>query len=336
MATSDTTTSKPKRKLTWLITGCSSGFGLSLTRIVQAGGDIVIATSRNPSRSPELVSEIESKGGKWLSLDVSSRDSQQFVDELQKSGHEIDVLVNNAGYSLFAPVENSSEEAIRAEMETMYFGPLRLIRAVLPYMRKRKFGTIVNFSSGAALDGSPSMGTYAGAKAGLDGTWTDTYLDLPHKQRNPIAMRDSFFFMHLANSNPSIAIAVTKILSKELAPFNIRTLTVVLGTFNTNMGSAAVFSELPLPEEYQGTLVDQIIGFIKAGKVPVHGDKDKAMQVVYEVVRGEGRGAGRETEKFLPLGSDMTARVKGLQESLGHALEVFGHVTDHVDVEKGT
>ena len=165
--------SKPEKKLTWLITGCSSGFGLSLTRIVQAGGHHVVATSRNPSRTPELVSEVESKGGKWLQLDVNSRDSTQFVDDLEKSGHEIDILVNNAGYSLFAPIEGSSEEAIRAEMETMYFGPLRLIRAVLPYMRKRNFGTIVNFSSGAALDGSPTMGTYAGAKAGLDGMCND-------------------------------------------------------------------------------------------------------------------------------------------------------------------
>ena len=168
--------SKPDKKLTWLITGCSSGFGLSLTRIVQAGGHHVVATSRNPSRTPELVSEVESKGGKWLPLDVNSRDSTRFVDDLEKSGYEIDILVNNAGYSLFAPIESSSEEAIRAEMETMYFGPLRLIRAVLPYMRKRKFGTIVNFSSGAALDGSPTMGTYAGAKAGLDGMCDDDLL----------------------------------------------------------------------------------------------------------------------------------------------------------------
>jgi len=79
------------------------------------------------------------------------------------------VLVNNAGFSVFSPLETTTEDEIRAQMETMYFGPLRLIQAVLPFMRKRRFGVIVNISSGAALQGAPTMGPYAGAKAGLDG-----------------------------------------------------------------------------------------------------------------------------------------------------------------------
>ena len=156
-------------KLTWLITGCSSGFGLSLTRLAQAGGHKVIATSRNPSRTPELVSEIESKGGKWVQLDVNSAQSGDVIAELEKGGDHIDVLVNNAGHSVYAPIETATDEEIRSQMETMYFGPVRLIRAVLPHMRQRKRGVIVNISSGASLDGIPTMGVYGGAKAGLDG-----------------------------------------------------------------------------------------------------------------------------------------------------------------------
>jgi short-subunit dehydrogenase len=163
------TFSTPQRSLTWLITGCSSGFGLSLTRLVQDRGHTVIATSRNPSRTPELVAEVEKKGGKWIQLDVDKRDSHQIIEELEESGQMIDVLVNNAGYSVFSPVELTSEEDLRAQMESMYFGPLRLIRAVLPYMRQRRFGIVVNMSSGAALEAGDSMGGYAGAKAGLDG-----------------------------------------------------------------------------------------------------------------------------------------------------------------------
>lgn len=164
-------------KLTWLITGCYSGFGLSLVRIAQAGGHKIIATSRNPPRTPELVKEVESKGGKWLQLDVDDSASGSIVDKLEKAGEQIDVLVNNAGFSIFAPIETVTEEGLRAQMETMCFGPLRLIRAVLPYQRQRKFGVIANFSSGAALEAQASMGAYAGAKGGLDGE--RTYIPTP-------------------------------------------------------------------------------------------------------------------------------------------------------------
>jgi len=84
--------------------------------------------------------------------------------------------VNNAGFCVFSPIETSTEDEIRSQMESMYFSPLRLIRAVVPHMRKSRFGIIVNMSSGAALDGNSSMGGYAGAKAGLDGTCILHYL----------------------------------------------------------------------------------------------------------------------------------------------------------------
>jgi NAD(P)-dependent dehydrogenase (short-subunit alcohol dehydrogenase family) len=90
---------------------------------------------------------------------------------LEASGHKIDVLVNNAGYVLFGAVEQLSDEERRRQMETMYFGPSRLIQALVPYMRERRFGIIVNISSGAALDGRDSMGGYAAAKAALDGAF---------------------------------------------------------------------------------------------------------------------------------------------------------------------
>jgi short-subunit dehydrogenase len=158
----------PTRKLTWLITGCSSGFGLSLARYVQAGGHTLIATSRNPSRTPELVAEVEGKGGKWLQLDVEDPNSAQVIESLETSDQPIDVLVNNAGFSIYAPIETCTEDEARRQMETMYFAPLRLMKAVLPHMRKRRFGIIANMSSGAALEGRESMGAYAPAKSATD------------------------------------------------------------------------------------------------------------------------------------------------------------------------
>ncbi|KAI8947770.1 NAD(P)-binding protein [Xylaria longipes] len=286
----------PTKKLTWLITGCSSGFGLSLVRIVQAGGHKVIATSRNPSRTPELVKEVESKGGKWLRLDVTDPSSGAIVDDLEKAGEQIDVLINNAGFSIYAPIETITEDEIRAQMEAMYFGPLRLIRAVLPYQRKRKSGVIANFSSGAALEAQGSMGAYAGAKGGLD--------------------------------------ALNKVLAKEVAPFNIRVLTVVLGTFNTNFLGSYVFGKSSLPDEYKTTVAGQIMDYIGSGKLLPNGDKDKAMKAVYQLIVGEGFGAGKEQEKLLPLGSDMTARMTLVQDQLAHAKEVFGEVTNGVSIDK--
>ncbi|KAH9903818.1 hypothetical protein F4778DRAFT_770796 [Xylariomycetidae sp. FL2044] len=286
----------PNRKLTWLITGCSSGFGLSLARIVQAGGHKLVASSRDPSKTPDLVAEVESRGGKWVQLDVDSQDTPRVIDELEKAGDAVDVLVNNAGYSVFAPVETSSEGDVRAQMETVFFGPLRLIRAVLPHFRQRRFGVVVNMSSGASLEGNPTMGAYAGAKGGLD--------------------------------------ALTRVLAKEVAPFNIRTITAVLGTFNTNFGSSAVFSKDPLPTDYEGSLTHKMIQYIESGQVPVNGDKDKAMRALYEVVVGEGAGVGRGSENFLPLGTDMVTRVKTVQNYLQHSLDVFETVAVSVAIEK--
>ncbi|KAI1097202.1 hypothetical protein F4804DRAFT_328278 [Jackrogersella minutella] len=170
--------SKPKSKLTWFIPGCSSGFGLTLTRIALSNCHTVIATLFNPSRASDLVAEVESQGGRWLKLDVDDRNSGLVIEELERSGVEIDVLVNNASYSIFSPVETASEEEIRGQMDSMYFGPLRLIRAVLPHMRKRRYRVVVNMSAGASLEGRDAVGAYAGAKAGLDGMRLLRYLPL--------------------------------------------------------------------------------------------------------------------------------------------------------------
>jgi len=130
-----------------------------------------------------------------------------------------------------------------------------------------------------------------------------------------------------------LLVGLTRVLAKEAAPFNIRTLTVVLGTFNTGMINGVVFGKEPLPDDYKGTPCEQMVGYLMAGKVPINGDKDKAMQAVYEVVVGEGVGAGREAEKFLPLGTDMTVRVKATEAYLAHGLEIFGALTNESNMQ---
>jgi hypothetical protein len=100
------------------------------------------------------------------------------------------------------------------------------------------------------------------------------------------------------------------------------------------MGSNAIFGADPLPEDYHGTMSENMIKWLKSGSVPINGDKDKAMKALYDVVVGEGIGKGKESEPLLLLGSDMLPRAKLVQDMLAHSLEVFGEVTGNVNVDK--
>lgn len=111
-------------------------------------------------------------------------------------------------------------------------------------------------------------------------------------------------------------------------------MTVVLGTYNTNFGSAAAFGEIPIPEDYNGSMAVKMIQVFKAGVAKPNGDKDKAMRAVYDVVVGAGVGAGHEAETFLPLGSDMTTRVQMVQDYLTHGIDTFKGVTNNVGFEE--
>ena len=90
----------------WLITGASSGFGLELTRTALAKGHKVIASSRNPAKTPELVEEIKKNGGTWITLDVSGDNVSKVLSEAWDIYGHIDVLVNNAGFSIHGAFED--------------------------------------------------------------------------------------------------------------------------------------------------------------------------------------------------------------------------------------
>ncbi|KAI3140664.1 hypothetical protein CBS147326_2365 [Penicillium roqueforti] len=296
MATEAPTFTKPNRPLVWLITGCSSGLGLALARAAQSNGHKVLATSRQPSRTPEIVSEITQNGGEWHTLDIDSPTAASELVSKLESTHKIDVLVNNAGYAILGAVEQFSDKELRAQMETVYFGPNRLIRAIVPGMRERRFGVVVNVSSGAGVEGRESMGAYASAKAAMDG--------------------------------------LCKALAKEVAPFNVRVLTVWLGAFNTQFGAGCRSPAEPLPVDYVGSMVAQTLDVLQTGNFVPDGDTDKAVKAMYEVIVGEGVGAGRESEWFLPLGRDMIPRLELARDRLVHTLDVFGDIARNVYVEK--
>lgn len=123
-------------------------------------------------------------------------------------------------------------------------------------------------------------------------------------------------------------------MAKEVAEFNIRTLTVLLGTFDTLMPTKIKAGREPLPDDYKGTVVGNMIDFMSSGKFVADGDPVKAARAIYEVVLGEGVGTGREAEMFLPLGRDMEARVKLVRDRMEHCWDVFGDVAKNVYVER--
>lgn len=146
-----------------LITGCSSGIGRDLSQRLGLAGHTVIATARNSGSLTNL--DVAEK----LSLDVTQPESiTQAVDVIiQKFGH-IDVLVNNAGYAQVGAIEDLKDEQVQQLYEVNVFGVLRMVRAVLPVMRKQGSGRIINISSIAGKLVTPVNGAYASSKFALE------------------------------------------------------------------------------------------------------------------------------------------------------------------------
>lgn len=122
-------------------------------------------------------------------------------------------------------------------------------------------------------------------------------------------------------------------MAKEVAEFNVRTLTVYLGGFNTYFSSSLRAGSEPLPGDYDESAVGKALKFMHGGKYVADGDTWKGAKVVYDVVTGEGPGAGKEGELNLPLGRDMEARVKLVRDRMDHCWKVFGSAATKVSVK---
>lgn len=149
---------------TALITGCSSGVGRAAARAFLDDGWRVYATARDPGETTDL----EAAGAATARLDVTSNaDVDRVVDRLVEEEGRVDCLVNNAGFGQLGPLEDVSIEKVREQYDVNAFGPHRLMRAVLPHMRDRGTGTIINVTS--ITDRFPIAGTgaYSGSKSAL-------------------------------------------------------------------------------------------------------------------------------------------------------------------------
>ena len=156
-------------EMTWLVTGCSTGFGRALAELLIARGANVVATARNPA----TLADLAARGGDRvlaLRLDVTQPEEiATAVAAARARFGAIDALVNNAGYGDMGTVEETADAVARAVMETNYFGALAMIRAVVGEMHARRAGCIVNIGSVAGQVGFPALGYYSASKFALAG-----------------------------------------------------------------------------------------------------------------------------------------------------------------------
>ncbi len=159
----------------WFISGCSTGFGRELAKLVLARGWRAVVTARDADRVADLAEGAEDRA-LAVSLDVT--DQSQIDDAVAQAKAKfgrIDVLVNNAGYGYQASIEEGEDSEIRAQFDANVFGLFALTRAVLPIMRGQKSGHVINITSVAGLVGFPGSGYYAASKHAVEG-WSDSLL----------------------------------------------------------------------------------------------------------------------------------------------------------------
>lgn len=168
----------------WLITGCSTGFGRELAKLTIARGWPTVVTARDKARVADLATAHEAN---TLALDLDVTDPTQVkaaVAAAEQRFGRIDVLVNNAGYGYQSTVEEAEEQEIRDQFEANVFGLFAITRAVLPGMRRRRHGHIINITSVAGFIGFPGSGFYAASKHAVEG-----FSDALHAEGRPLGIK---------------------------------------------------------------------------------------------------------------------------------------------------
>lgn len=230
----------------WFITGCSTGFGRELVRVLAARGNRVVATARNPASLDEFAGNPQVL---VASLDVTRQDQiEKAVAQALKHFGAIDVLVNNAGYGYLGAIEEGEDDEVRALFEVNVFGLVNMTKAVLPAMRAKRSGAIVNISSMAGMVGFPGIGYYNATKFAVEG--------------------------------------LSEALAKECAPLGIKVITVEPGPFRTDWGGRSLKTpKTPIADyaETAGARRDGIRGY--SGKQP--GDPVRAAEAIVTAVESE-------------------------------------------------
>ena len=176
----------------WFITGSARGMGVDIARAALAAGHSVVATARDAAKVATALGEHENLLA--LSLDITDPAASEAAAAaaVERFGR-IDVLVNNAGNFYAGYFENVSEKQLRAQMETNFFGPLNVTRAILPVMRAQHSGQVITVTSAAGLMGQEFVAAYAASKFALEGWMESLRFDLAPYGISTMAVEPGFF-----------------------------------------------------------------------------------------------------------------------------------------------
>lgn len=232
---------------TWLITGCSTGFGKILAQAALDRGDNVVATARKP----ETLHDLKAEAGKLqvAKLDVTNPgDAAEAVALAEKHFGQLDILVNNAGYGFVAALEEGEPDEYRPMFETNVFGLIETTRAALPALRRSRGGRIINLSSIAGIVGRAGFGFYNASKFAVEG--------------------------------------LSEALAQEVAPFDIKVIIVEPGPFRTEFLGRSINAGRNEIEAYADT-AGAIRKYAAEGDGHQGGDPHKAIAVILKAIEAE-------------------------------------------------
>jgi NAD(P)-dependent dehydrogenase (short-subunit alcohol dehydrogenase family) len=230
---------------TWLITGSSRGFGRELVKAVLASGDQAVATARRPEQLDDLVRQY---GNLVRTAPLDVTDPVAAAAAVQLAINEfggLDVVVNNAGYAVSAPIEAMTLEDFRAQIEANLFGVVNVTKAALPVLHKQRSGHFIQFSSiGGRVGGTPGMGAYQTAKFGVEG--------------------------------------FSEVLRNEVKPLGIKVTIIEPGAFRTDWGGSSM-TAVPVSADYDQT-VGEMNRYRESTVNTWPGDPARAAKIITDLV----------------------------------------------------
>ena len=229
----------------WFITGVSSGFGREIAQAALARGDVVVGTLRQAAQL-DAFNALAPGRAHALQMDVTDPAAiVRAVEEAARTAGRIDVLVNNAGYGQVGVAEEVTDAQTRRLFETNFFGLLQVMQAVLPHMRARRSGHIINVSSVAGMIGIPGMALYSASKFAVEG--------------------------------------LSEALAGEVAPLGIRVTIVEPGGFRTDFAGRSISQPGRAVADYAGTPAGQVRAQLAAYGGHEPGDPARAAAAILQL-----------------------------------------------------